>query len=622
MNLPSRYGSSEYSARAEELFALFVRRRAAGEELDFEAFCAEHPEHADELDGLHADWDNLHGLLGRMGVLGHLAEAGEDLPSPGPAGPFVDGAPTPALSARTAQGPSGMRAGVLLGVLLAAACAAGALGLLARREARAAELLAEHNRRLESEIFELDGRLIGLEESRLEAAERAKESERREQRLAELAAEEARRAADLRRLADAHAERAAEKERLAEERARAAEDEALRAAAQARIAEAEARRADEQGRRAADLERDAHLERRRAAAALVALASARLERGDLESAGRVLEGVDPDRRNFAWRHLAARLADAPRDARGSRGQAPRPAAFLGGEAEALLDALGGELHEPSPTPEGPAMVRASGRSEDGSLALLALSDGRILGVVPADRGGEPPSTLELHRGAPGTVGLTLTGGGRLLVLVGEDGSLRAVDLDLGSERWSVAGVVPGAPLVSATGLVAARLGPGTVGAWRLSDGLFLGSLVGSGRTLRDYGWTETGELILGFTDGTACSGPPGASSAPLPCPADRLGALGIPLTLAPEGVRGVDSPCGELRAERSGESLVLRDLACGAPILEFPLPTPLTGLAFSADGRHLMALLESGLAWVWSTEPAAVRALWLPPAVGPDRALR
>ena len=84
-----------------------------------------------------------------------------------------------------------------------------------------------------------------------------------------------------------------------------------------------------------------------------------------------------------------------------------------------------------------------------------------------------------------------------------------------------------------------------------------------------------------------------------------------------------DSPCGELRAEVLGEAFVLRDRAGGASILEFPLPFPVAGLAFSSDGRHLAALFESGLAWVWSEEPSAVRALWLrsAPAIGIDPVL-
>ncbi len=639
MNLSSRYGSSEYSARAEELFALFVRRRATGEELDFEAFCAEHPEHADELDGLHADWDNLHGLLGRMGVLGQIAEespAALELPSPGAAGPFVDEAEAPPATlpnARAAHPAQGARAAVLLFVLLAASGAAAGLGLLARREARAAEFLADHNRRLETEIFVLDGRLIDLEESRREAAERAADSERKQRELERLAAEEtlraeeeAQRAAELRRIADAHAQRAAEQEKLAQVRAREVEEETQRAAAQARVAEEEARRAEEQERRAAALEQAALLERRRAAAALLALANARLERGELAGARRILEGVEPDRRGFAWRHLEARLADAPRDTEGVGARMSPPPAVGAGEAQALFEALepspAGAPIAPSPA-AGPALL-ASGSSEDGALVLLALSDGRILAVAPAPGQRDPsagegdaPAALELHRASPGIVGLTLTGGGRVLVLVDRDGSLRAIDLELDAERWRATGIVPGAPLASGTGLVAARLGPGTVGAWRLSDGLFLGALGRPGATLRGFAWTEGGELALDFADGGTRVGGPGAGAAPLACPADGLAFLGFDLGPALDApAPSADSPCGELRAELSGDALLVRDPAGGAPILEFPLPAPVAGLAFSADGRHLAALLESGQAWVWSSEPAAVRALWTRPAPG------
>ncbi len=62
----SSFGSSEYSPEAEDLFAQYLLARDVGEELDFEAFAAEHEEFTEELYGLHTDWDNVRGLLGRL----------------------------------------------------------------------------------------------------------------------------------------------------------------------------------------------------------------------------------------------------------------------------------------------------------------------------------------------------------------------------------------------------------------------------------------------------------------------------------------------------------------------------------------------------------------------------
>jgi hypothetical protein len=68
MTLESNYGSSEYSAQAEELFARYLLDLRAGTAVDFEEFCAAHGEFADELYGLHADWDNVRGLMRRLEV--------------------------------------------------------------------------------------------------------------------------------------------------------------------------------------------------------------------------------------------------------------------------------------------------------------------------------------------------------------------------------------------------------------------------------------------------------------------------------------------------------------------------------------------------------------------------
>ena len=62
----SSFGSSEYSPEAEDLFAQYLLARDVGEELDFEAFATEHEELTEELYGLHTDWDNVRGLLGRL----------------------------------------------------------------------------------------------------------------------------------------------------------------------------------------------------------------------------------------------------------------------------------------------------------------------------------------------------------------------------------------------------------------------------------------------------------------------------------------------------------------------------------------------------------------------------
>ena len=62
----SSYGSSEYSPEAEDLFAQYLLARDVGEAVDFEAFAEEHAEYTEELYGLHTDWDNVRGLLGRL----------------------------------------------------------------------------------------------------------------------------------------------------------------------------------------------------------------------------------------------------------------------------------------------------------------------------------------------------------------------------------------------------------------------------------------------------------------------------------------------------------------------------------------------------------------------------
>ncbi|MFT7486923.1 MAG: hypothetical protein ACI9F9_002780 [Candidatus Paceibacteria bacterium] len=66
MEFEPNYGSSEYSTKAEELFAEFLLDAEQGKAQDFEEFCAENDSCADELYGLHADWDNVRGLLAQL----------------------------------------------------------------------------------------------------------------------------------------------------------------------------------------------------------------------------------------------------------------------------------------------------------------------------------------------------------------------------------------------------------------------------------------------------------------------------------------------------------------------------------------------------------------------------
>lgn len=386
MTLQPRYGSSEYSAQAEELFAEYVRRRAAGEDLDFESYCGDHPELADELDGLHADWDNLHGLLGRMGVLGGLATGEpEGSPAVGAAGPFGEArapqpAPPPGDRHAAPHAPArGSGRAWTWGLVLASLVAAGSLARIAQREARAAGALADDNRRLADEVLARDGRLVDLEAARRAAAEAAAVEGARAERLAREALEAARRAQELTLEAAREAQRAEEERRrandqteLAAEALRRMEEETLRAGEQARlaeesrlVAEAEHRRAEEEARRALEesLRAGSHAQRvqelgherllaeRRAAAALVALAAERLGRGDGDGARQALGEVEGPLRGFAWAHLEARLADGPRvlfegDWRGlrveSRRGGPRWALLLGASGLEVLDLVRGE----------------------------------------------------------------------------------------------------------------------------------------------------------------------------------------------------------------------------------------------------------------------------------------
>lgn len=82
MEFEPNYGSSEYSTKAEELFAGYLLDAEGGAVRDFEDFCAEHDSYADELYGLHADWDNVRGLLAQL-----KGRRVESTPAPAPPAP-------------------------------------------------------------------------------------------------------------------------------------------------------------------------------------------------------------------------------------------------------------------------------------------------------------------------------------------------------------------------------------------------------------------------------------------------------------------------------------------------------------------------------------------------------
>jgi hypothetical protein len=82
MDFEPSYGSSEYSAQAESVFAQYLLQLEEGTAPDFEAFCANHEDWADELYGLHADWDNVRGLLAQL--QDRREASGTGAPSPVP----------------------------------------------------------------------------------------------------------------------------------------------------------------------------------------------------------------------------------------------------------------------------------------------------------------------------------------------------------------------------------------------------------------------------------------------------------------------------------------------------------------------------------------------------------
>lgn len=151
-----RWGNSEYSEEAESLFADHLARQGGiGEE--FEELCSAHPELADELEGLRADWENVAGIVERL----REAEL-----APAPPGPPEDASATAAaLAPRRLSGAKwSMLALPVLGLVCLLVLA------LRARESMAAERGAALTS-AEALRFELDrarDRLGSLEEERAE----------------------------------------------------------------------------------------------------------------------------------------------------------------------------------------------------------------------------------------------------------------------------------------------------------------------------------------------------------------------------------------------------------------------------------------------------------------------
>ena len=59
---------------ASTLFVRYLARLEAGEDVDFEALCAEHPDQADELRAYQRDWERLQPILDQVGLTGTLTE--------------------------------------------------------------------------------------------------------------------------------------------------------------------------------------------------------------------------------------------------------------------------------------------------------------------------------------------------------------------------------------------------------------------------------------------------------------------------------------------------------------------------------------------------------------------
>ncbi len=194
----SSFGSSEYSAEAEELFAQYLLARDVGEPIDFDAYASEHEQWTEELYGLHTDWDNVRGLLGR---LRSKQEVGAPEPEPEPE---LQPEPVSAEERHEPEPepvppvplPSRRPFFAALGVLLLIACG---VSFVAIELYRTGEVLAAESKRLEVEGEQTRGLLESVrQEVAVVEGERAAlttdlEQERaaRAEREAQLASEQA-----------------------------------------------------------------------------------------------------------------------------------------------------------------------------------------------------------------------------------------------------------------------------------------------------------------------------------------------------------------------------------------------------------------------------------------------
>jgi len=194
MDFEPNYGSSEYSREAEELFARYLLDVENGADADLDTLCAEHDELADELYGLHADWDNVRGLLARLE--GQRAKASPPPPAPEPQldpevlaereariEPF-SAADVPDLD-RDALDSGG---GTLRAVAIAGVVAALALGVWSYDLLRTGTVLAKESRSLRVETEAARAELEDVEGRRSALAER--EAELRGELQTTLAAKE------------------------------------------------------------------------------------------------------------------------------------------------------------------------------------------------------------------------------------------------------------------------------------------------------------------------------------------------------------------------------------------------------------------------------------------------
>ncbi len=194
MDFEPNYGSSEYSREAEELFARFLLDVENGADTDLDALCAENDELADELYGLHADWDNVRGLLARLE--GQRAKASPAPPAPEPQ---VDPEVLAEREARVepfsaADVPDSDRdaldagGGTLRAIAIAGVVAALLLGVWSYDLLRTGNVLAKESRSLRVESEAARAELEDVEDRRSALAER--EAELRGELQSTLAAKE------------------------------------------------------------------------------------------------------------------------------------------------------------------------------------------------------------------------------------------------------------------------------------------------------------------------------------------------------------------------------------------------------------------------------------------------